>query len=113
MTESPLKARLHPVGRHGLYNVLFDDKLLVERSREPEFDAARALLAQGITGTLILCDGKTGIPRTIIDIESSARLTVTEESRDELASGSTGGVRINRRPAPKTWSRQPDPISML
>lgn len=78
MTKSPLKARLHPVGRHGLYNVLFDDKLLVERSREPEFDAARALLAQGITGTLILCDGKTGIPRTIIDIERAAKLTVKE-----------------------------------
>jgi hypothetical protein len=44
-----LKARLHPVwvgGRDGYrYNVLFDGKLLIERSRDPECDAASALLA--------------------------------------------------------------------
>jgi hypothetical protein len=33
-------------------SVIFDGKLLVERSRDPQFDAARALLAQGITGKL-------------------------------------------------------------
>jgi hypothetical protein len=45
---------------------------LVERSRDPECDAARALLAKGITGTLTMLDGKTGKPRTIIDIEKAA-----------------------------------------
>jgi len=36
-------------GRDGYrYSVLFDGKLLVENSRDPECDAARALLAQGI-----------------------------------------------------------------
>jgi hypothetical protein len=68
-----LKARLHPhwVGGEAgyFYSVVCDDKLLVERSRNPECDAARALIAQGITGKLILCDGKTGKPRTMIDIE--------------------------------------------
>jgi heterodisulfide reductase subunit A-like polyferredoxin len=29
------------------YSVVYDGKLLVERSRDPECDAARALLAQG------------------------------------------------------------------
>ena len=59
-----MKARLHPIwvgGRDGYrYSVMFDGKLLVERSRDPECDAARALLAQGITGKLTMCDGETG-----------------------------------------------------
>jgi hypothetical protein len=46
--------------------------------KEPEFDAARALLAKGITGKLTLLDGKTGKPRIVIDIEQLAHLTVEE-----------------------------------
>ena len=57
-------------------------KLLVDRSRDPECDAARALVAKGITGKLTMLDGKSGKPRTIIDIEKAARLTCEE----------TGGV---------------------
>jgi hypothetical protein len=72
-----MKARLHPLG-NGSYSVIFDGKLLVERSRDPECDAARALLALGHTGKLTLCDGKTSKPRTIIDIEKAARLCVKE-----------------------------------
>ena len=83
-----LKARLHPkwVGsRDGYrYSVIFDGKLLVERSRDPECDAARVLLARGITGNLAMLDRKTGKPRTIIDIERAAKLTVSEENRDGL-----------------------------
>jgi hypothetical protein len=41
-----LRARLHPLG-NGRYSVLFDGKLLVEGSRDPECGAARALLARG------------------------------------------------------------------
>ena len=88
-----MKARLHPLGT-GSYSVIFDGKLLVERSRDPECDAARALLALGRTCKLTLCDGKTGIPRTIIDIERAAGLCVKEgplrfapyESRPDRAS---------------------------
>ena len=76
------RARLHPIwtgGRDGYrYSVVFDGQLLVERSRDPECDAARALLAKGITGKLTLLDGKTGKPRTIIGIEKAARLKVKE-----------------------------------
>ena len=79
-----MKARLHPIwvgGRDGYrYSILYDGKLLVSVSRDPECDAARALLAQGITGKLTMCDGKTGRPRTIIDIEKAAKLRVVEES---------------------------------
>jgi hypothetical protein len=73
-----LKARLHPVGKHGSYNVLFEGKLLVERSRESELDACRAMFAQGVTGKLTILDGKTGRPRSIVDIEKAAKLTVKE-----------------------------------
>ena len=83
-----MKARLHPhwVGGEAgyVYSVICEGKLLVERSRDPECDAARALLAKGITGNLILCDGKTGIPRTIVNIEKAAKLRVAEESRKGL-----------------------------
>ena len=81
-----MRTRLHPLwvgGRDGYrYSVLFEGKLVVGRSRDPECDSARALLAKGITGKLTMLDGKTGRPRTIIDIEKAARLTVEE----------TGGV---------------------
>jgi hypothetical protein len=48
-------ARLHPVKlKKGgeIYYVIFRGELLVERSGDPECDAARALLAKGITGKL-------------------------------------------------------------
>ena len=80
-----LRARLHPLwvgGRDGYrYSVLFEGKLLVDRSRDPECDAARALLAKGFTGKLTMLDGKSGKPRTIIDVEKAARLTVEETGR--------------------------------
>jgi hypothetical protein len=75
-----LKARLHPhwTASGYLYSVICDGKLLVDRSRDPECDAARALLALGYTGKLTMLDGKTGKPRTIIDIEKAAKLTAEE-----------------------------------
>ena len=76
------KARLHPIwvgGRNGyIYSVVYNGQLLVEHSRDPECDAARALLARGIMGRLVMCDGKTGKPRTIIDIEMAAKLRTVE-----------------------------------
>ena len=77
-----MKARLHPIwkgGRDGYrYSVLFEGQLLVDDSRDPECDTARALLAKGITGKLTMLDGKTGRPRTIINIEKAARFTLEE-----------------------------------
>ena len=72
-----MRARLHPLG-NGRYSVLFDGKLLVDRSRDPECDAARALLARGYMGTLLMLDGKAGKHRTTIDIERAAKPTVEE-----------------------------------
>jgi hypothetical protein len=78
-----LNARLHPIWAKGgyRYSVIYRGKLLIERSRDPECDAARALLTKGYTGKLILLDGKTGKPRTIIDIEKAARLRTEEGPR--------------------------------
>jgi hypothetical protein len=77
-----LTARLHPKwvgGRDGYrYSVICRGELIVDHSRDPECDAARALLAMGYTGKLTMLDGKTGRPRTIIDIERAAQRTCTE-----------------------------------
>ena len=100
-------ARLHhPVQQEGIwytgrYAAEFDGELIVQDSRDPEHDLARILLARGITGKLTLLDGKTGKPRTIIDIEKAAKLTVSEESRD--------GLRIRKhRENPDTRSYSPE-----
>ena len=61
----------------GLWSVLFENKLLVERSRDPECDAARALAAMGLTGKLKMCD-RDGRHLTTIDIEKAAKLTARE-----------------------------------
>ena len=81
------KARLHPKWtRSGYrYTVLFNGRLLLKNSRDPELDAARALVAMGLTGKLTICDGKTGRPRSIIpDIEEAAGFRMSEEDRDGL-----------------------------
>ena len=96
-----LTARLHPLkSRNGkqLYSVMFRGKLLVERSGDPECEAARALLAQGVNGKLHLSDAggfsitkmreawgvrylytpRPPMLRTIIDIEKAATLRSVE-----------------------------------
>jgi hypothetical protein len=60
------------------YSVRFGKELVVKGSREPELDLARVLLARGITGTVTLRDGSTGKPRTTIQIERAALLSVEE-----------------------------------
>ena len=93
-----LKARLHYHPKAKSYSVLCQNKLLVKRSRDPECDAARALLAQGVTGKLYLSDAggfsvtkkrelwgiryiytpRPPMLRTIIDIEMAAKLRTVE-----------------------------------
>jgi hypothetical protein len=79
-----LTVHLHPPARKsgipysGRYGVSLDGEMIVENSRDPECDLARALLARGITGTVTIVDGATGKPRTIINIEKAARLRTIE-----------------------------------
>src|SRR5262249_7866421 len=60
------------------YNVVFGGQIIVERSRDPETDLARALLERGHHGKVTLVDGKTGKPRTTIDIEIAAKVRTVE-----------------------------------
>ena len=107
LTQQPLTARLHPKwvgGRDGYrYSVICRGELIVDRSRDPECDAARALKAMGYTGKLIILDGKTGIPRTIINIEKAAKLAVEE----------TGGVPRLRKYRERGGSERPEAPSQV
>jgi hypothetical protein len=53
-------------------------RLLVASSRFPEFDAARALLAEGVTGEMEVWRPAGAFPSMRLDIEKAARLTVLE-----------------------------------
>ena len=55
-----------------------DGRELVARSRVPEFDAARALLAKGVTGRLESWWVSATYPAMILDIEKAVGLTVVE-----------------------------------
>jgi hypothetical protein len=69
-------------GRGDRFDVVFDGERIVEGSHVAELDAARALHAKGIVGRLTIIDGATGKPRTIINIEAAAKLTVREDRHD-------------------------------
>ena len=90
-----IKVTLQPIwvggARYGyLYDVKLDGQTIVSRSRDPEYDAARALLARGLTGRFETIDATTGKPRMRFDIEKAARLCVVEED--------------GRRPRLRRWS---------
>jgi hypothetical protein len=71
-----LTAELFPIGNQ--YNVVFHGDVVIEGSRDPETDLARVLEACGLSGTVTVVDGKTGRPRTIINIEKAAKLRAEE-----------------------------------
>jgi hypothetical protein len=89
--DAPLRTvRLLPrkPERHGsqreswyLYDVLLDGECIVTGSRDPECDLARALLTRGIEGVVEVIDGITGKPRSQVNIETAANLTVEEGRR--------------------------------
>jgi hypothetical protein len=81
------------------YDVIFDGRVIVADSKDPECDLARALLAEGVTGTIEMHDAVTGKPRTIINIDKAAKTTV-EENR-------TRGPRFIR------WRPNPFPAERL
>ena len=75
-----LTAELFPI--KNLYNVVFDGELIVEASRDPETDLARALQPRGYIGTVTVLDGSTGKPRNsaqalLTNVYRSSRLHCT------------------------------------
>jgi hypothetical protein len=83
-----LKANRPPKGRTRdscyLYDVIFDGRVIVADSKDPECDLARALLAEGHAGIVAMLDAVTGRPRTVINIEKAATLAVEEGRRRGL-----------------------------
>src|SRR6185295_12170229 len=61
--------------------VSIDGLRIVEDSRDPECDAARALLARNITGVVKLLDANTGAHRSTVNIDKAARLRTYDDSR--------------------------------
>src|SRR5262249_19561807 len=55
-----------------------DGRMLVASSRDPEFDAARVLLAEGVTGRLEIWRASATHAAMYLDIEKAAGLTVEE-----------------------------------
>jgi hypothetical protein len=58
--------------------VTSDGETVVKGSRDPATDLARALLAKGITGKVMVLDASTGRHRTTVNIEIAAKLRVVE-----------------------------------
>jgi hypothetical protein len=80
--------RTHYTSAGARYTVTFLGEMLVEGARTPLFDACRALLARGITGTVEMYSPGSSVPRMKVDIEEGAQLTVSE--------GDKAGPRLAR-----------------
>jgi hypothetical protein len=66
-----------------LWNIVYADKVIIERARMPALDVCQYLLAIGITGKLLVYrNGQHQF--TISDIKRGARCTVTEGSTKGL-----------------------------
>ena len=67
------------IGQRGQrYRITHAERVLIESTREPLFDACRALLAQGITGRLEMWRPGKAHSDMSTDIERGAALTVAE-----------------------------------
>ena len=74
MNKVQLFAKAKPNDRHWYaYDVMFGGATIVSNSRDPEHDLARALLARGIKGLVEVRDGRTGKPRSLVNIEEAAK----------------------------------------
>jgi hypothetical protein len=73
------------LGASGLrYRVTHNGVTLIESTKSPEFDSARALLARGIIGQLEVWRHCASVPAMRLDIEKAARLTVEEGDLEGL-----------------------------
>jgi len=78
------KAYLYPPTRKtviaytGRYQVEFDGDLIVEDSRDPECDLARALQSRRVSGMVEVIDAITGSHRSTVNIKKAASLRTAE-----------------------------------
>jgi hypothetical protein len=72
-------------GRGQRYRVTHQGATLIESTRNPEFDSARALLAQGIVGEVEVWRHGAISPAMRFNVENAAKLTI--EEGDSVSSG--------------------------
>lgn len=84
-----VRITIEPVSTAGLaaeyrhrYRVLHDGAVLIESTWNPEYEAARALVAKGVTGQCEVWRNERPYPCGVMDIERAARLTVIETRKD-------------------------------
>lgn len=95
MTTIKITIERAALGERGLrYRATYLGSILVESSRNLEFDACRALLARGITGKLQVWRAGTASADMCLDIERGAGLTIHETD--------ASGPRLAR------WKPRPD-----
>lgn len=66
------------------YDVLLDGEVIVQRSRDPEYEAARVLHARGLRGRFRTIDFRTDKPRMTLDIGKAAKLRTVERDHGGL-----------------------------
>jgi hypothetical protein len=71
--------------RGPIYRVTHLSQILLEATRCPEFDAARALLIMGITGTMEVWRPGGTCPSMTLDIAKAAKLTVEESATTSVS----------------------------
>ena len=74
--------RTHYTSTGARFRVTYLGATLIESAGDPEFEACRALLARGITGTLVTYSPGGSVPRMRVDIEKGAKLTTVESAKD-------------------------------
>jgi hypothetical protein len=74
--------RTHYRSTGARYRVTYLDETLVESARDPEFQACRALLAKGVTRTLVTYSPGSSAPRLRVDIEQGAKLMTIDSATD-------------------------------
>jgi hypothetical protein len=85
MTVIDVRLRPEWVERVGYrYDVLLDGEIIVRRSRDPEYDAARVLHGRDLRGRFRTIDFNTGNPRMILDIAKAAKLRTVERNDSGL-----------------------------
>lgn len=75
---------LEETGSKGRVKVRYVGQVLLASARDPEHEAARALLARGITGKCRTLDHLTGAHRMTLDIERAAKYSITEDDFNGL-----------------------------
>jgi hypothetical protein len=64
------------------YRVTYLGETLIESTRDPTFEACRALLSRGIVGTLVTYSPGSSAPRLRVDIEEGATLMTIDNAND-------------------------------